>query len=318
MPFKTPDNFQPYTASAEEARSMRSLTPAEAEELGIGKKKKEKPADAAVSLIETQWLNPETKAEQEIQIDIQKEIDFFQRFYETNLGLQIDRDEIQTIWNQNCAELKKEIETYGYDTILIILDNLPEEESLNQKLIETMEETVGGKKKKVEATFQSDNFQSGGSFAKVRNSYSPGYRLVLTHSVSNIEDHPILKAMQSMDVMQVTGLGADEVSRRITNNEELPVDCKLEINGQEIEIKAEGESLEEYMILQRMHFAKTGKFLDTKGSSYARLLKSRSGSRVVGASWSPVGRQLAVYADDPGDALAGLGLRLSRSFQKLA
>ena len=99
--------------------------------------------------------------------------------------------------------------------------------------------------------------------------------------------------------------------------QELPVNCKIEINGQEIEIKAEGESLEEYLLQQAMYFEKTGDHLDKKSSSYARLLKSFSGSRVVSSCWGPDARQLDVVAYDPSFAHAYLGLRLSRSFKKL-
>ena len=142
----------------------------------------------------------------------------------------------------------------------------------------------------------------------------PKYRLVLTHSVQNIEDHPILKATRGKDIMQVTGLDETEVNRRIANGEELPVDCEIEINGQKVKIEAEGESLEDYIIQQRMHFDKTGEHLDAKSNSYARLLKSFSGSRVVRSLWLPVARQLLVHAHDPVVSLGYLGLRLSRSF----
>ena len=317
MPPETPDKFQPYTASAEEADSMRPLTPTEAVEFGIGKKKTEKAKEGGRSLIEARWLNPETSTEQPIEINLEDKLAEFKAFYQDRLGLEIDEAEVRSIWQENYQEIKKEIETYGYDSILIIPENLPKEEVLNQKLIETMEETVGNKKKKVALTWQSDNFKSSGSFAKVRNSYSSKYRLVLTHSIQNLEDHPILKATRNMNVMSVTGLDQAEVNHRITNNKELTVDCKIEINGKEIEIKAEGESLEEYLIQQRMYFDKTGGHLDTKNNSYARLLKSSSGSRVVDANWNPDARQLDVYAHDPGYADAHLGLRLSRSFQKL-
>ena len=114
--------------------------------------------------------------------------------------------------------------------------------------------------------------------------------------------------------MQVTGLDETEVNRRIANGEELPVDCEIEINGQKVKIEAEGESLEDYIIQQRMHFDKTGEHLDAKSNSYARLLKSFSDSRVVSARWDPGRRRLYVYASDPSYSFGYLGLRLSRSF----
>jgi dihydroneopterin aldolase len=262
------------------------------------------------------WQNPETQKEQTIEIDLEKKLDEQKTFYKDRLNLEIDEAKIRSIWKENYAEIKSEMEKYGYDEILILPENLPEEEILNQKLIESMDEGVG--KGKVAATWQSDNFKEGGSFAGVKNSYSSEYRIVLTHSIGSIEDHPILKATRSKNVMQVTGLDNIEVDRRIANGEELPVNCEVEINGQKIRIEAEGESLEEYVVQQRMHFDKTGEHLDVKGNSYTRLLKSRSGARVVRAYWFPLDRQLIVCAHDPGYASDDLGLRLSRSFKKLA
>lgn len=266
------------------------------------------------ALMKAQWKNPETQSEQAIEIDIEKVLVAQKQFYKEGLNVEIDEREVRSIWNKHYAEMRSEIEKCGYDDILIVPDNLPEEEILNQSLIETMGETVSGKKKKVAATFRGSNFTESGSFAGARNSYPAKYRLILTHSIQNIEDHPILKATRNRSVMQVTGLDAAEVGRRIAEGEELPVDCTLEINGQEIVIKAEGESLEEYILQQRMYFDKTGKHLDAEGGSYARLLKSFSGSRVVGSSWRPGDRQLGVGADNPGNAHGNLGLRLSRSF----
>ena len=274
--------------------------------------------ETASTTMKTKWHNPETGQEQTIEIDLEKTLSEQKVFYKSRLNLEIDEREVMSIWNKNYTEIKSEIEKYGYNQVLIVPDNLPEEESLNHSLIETMEENVSGKKKgkkkQVAATYEGGDFKSGGSFAGVRNSYTPKYRLVLTHGIQNIGDHAILKATRNKNVMQVTGLDMDEVNRRIASGEELPVNCEIEINGRKVKIEAEGESLEDYIIQQRMHFDKTGEHLDAKNNSYARLLKSFSGSRVVSSFWHPDDRRLDVSAHDPGSAYGALGLRLSRSF----
>ena len=116
--------------------------------------------------------------------------------------------------------------------------------------------------------------------------------------------------------MDVTGLAKSEVNRRIASGEKLPVDCEIEIDGQTIKIQAEGQSLEEYMVQQALFFEKTGQHLDSKSNSYAWLLKSFSGSRVVSSGWNPDSRQLNVNAGDSSILFDNLGLRLSRSFSK--
>ena len=266
------------------------------------------------SMIKTKWINPETHSEQGIEVDFEKSLSEQKSFYKDKLNLEINESEVKAIWKKNYAEIQAEMEKYGYDSIIIIPNNLPEEETLNRKLIEGIKETVGSNKKKVEATFQGNNFTSGGSFAGVRNSYSSEYRLVLTHSVQSLEDHHIFKNTRNKNIMDVTGLAESEVNRRIASGEKLPVDCEIEIDGQAFKIQAEGQSLEEYMVQQALFFEKTGQHLDSKSNSYAWLLKSFSGSRVVGSGWNPGSRRLDVGADVSSRSAGVLGLRLSRSF----
>jgi len=310
------------TAEIEQGRRMEDLEAADLRKVLAKYQEMEKVlgivVEKSASTLRTMWPNPETGVEQEVKIDLEKTLEEQKTFYKDRLKLEIDEAKVRAIWKENYAEIKSEVEKYGYDEVIIIPEDLPEEEVLNQGLIETMTETVGGKKEKVAATYQGSNFKSGGSFAGVKNSYSPEYHIVLTHSIGNIEDHPILKATRNKTVMGVTGLNEAEVNALIASGSDLQVNCEIEINGQKIKIEAEGESLEEYIVQQGIHFGKTGEHLDAKGSSYARLLKSRSGSRVVYASWYPDDRQLFVYAIDSGIAHGTLGLRLSRSFKKLA
>lgn len=318
MSFEKPD-FQPKTMPKDEFfAEAQVLTEEEKDALGVGKKEKSTSVENenADLKLKTTFRNPETGIEQAIEINVEKALSEQKVFYRDRLNLEIDEREVMSIWNKHFAEIKSEIEKYGYDQILIIPDNLPEEEILNQKLIEMMEENVSGRKRQVAATYKGINFESGGSFAGVRNSYTPKYRLVLTHGVQNIEDHALLKATRDKDVMRLTGLDVDEVNRRIVSGEELPVHYEIEMNGQKFTIEAEGESLEEYIIQERMHFDKTGEHLDAKSNSSVKLLKSFSGSQVVYSYWVPDVRQLRVDAYDPYSAHGGLGLRLSRSFSK--
>ena len=317
MSFEKPENFQPYTLSPEEAKTMRPLTEEEREELGLGERKKEKKLrpEIAGSRLPVTFRNPETGIDQSIEIDLENSLKEQKAFYKKNLNLEINESAVREIWNKHHAEISREIETYGYDSILIIPNNLPEEEILNRDLVETMDEGAG--KGNVAATWQSDNFKNDGkSFAGVRNTYSPEYRLILTHSDQNIYENPAanpyLKATLGKNIMDLTGLDEKEVQKRIKNKQEIKVDFEAVIGGQKKQIQSDGGSLEEYLLQQAMHFKKTGHHLDEKGWTW--LMKSFSGSRVVSSYWYPGARQLDVHADDPGVALDCLGLRLSRSF----
>lgn len=321
MPFETPKNFQPYTASEEETKHLRPLTMGEADELGIGKKKREKKSlpENFDPLLAASFQNPETGKEREISFDIGKEIDFFEELYRKNLGLSLDKTEIISIWGQNYQEMKKEIGIYGYDALLIIPANLPEEEVFNRSVIDAMEENIGGVQTKVSGTYQSADFKAGGSFGGVRNSEIPHYRIILAHSDQNIRNNPaanpFLKATLGKNIMTASGIDAAELQRRIAGNHDILVDFEATIGKQKTRIRAEGLSLKEYEIFQRVFFEKNGKHLDEDGWTW--LIKSFSGSRVVYSRWSPGDRQFSVFADDPGFARGSLGLRLSRSFKKL-
>lgn len=316
--FDNPKDFKPFTTEKEEApRRFRPLTDEEKEELGLEEEtpktkppKKELPSASA----KTKWTNPETQTEQEIEINFEESLAEQKTFYKEKLNIDLDEEKAKDIWNRNYTEIKAGIKIYGYDSILIIPDNLPEEEILNEKLIETMDEGPG--KGKVNATYQSNNFRQGGSFAGIRNSYTPKYRLVLTHSVQNIYNNPnanpFLKATLGKNIMELSNLGQADIDSKISSGQEIKVDFKITINGQEIKIQSDGWSLEEYILQQSMYFEKTGKHLDE--SSWTWLIKSCSGSRVAYSDWSPDDRQLDVAASGPADVNDRLGLRLSRSF----
>ena len=309
MPFEMPKNFQPFTIKKEEdSERFRPLTIEEKEELGLEEKRRK----IASPVLRASWKNPENQNERKIEIDIQKEIQVFDKIYSDKLGIKIDQKEVVAIWNRNFESIKKEIETYGYDTVLIIPENLPDEAVVNEKIIETMDEGVG--KGKIKQTWQNSNFTDGGSFAGVRNLEASKCRIILTKGEQNMSEtnDPLLKATLGKNVLGLTGLSESEIADRIQKGGELPINFKVSIAGKETEIKTEGLSLSEYMIFQGLYFEKNKKHLDEKGWTW--LTKSCSGSRVVGSGWGPGSRRLGVGADDSSASGGDLGLRLSRSF----
>jgi len=175
--------------------------------------------------------------------------------------------------------------------------------------------------KKVAKTYQSDSFKNGGSWQGAQSIEKPKTRIILVHSAQNLEDHPILKATLNKNIPDLTGLAKKEVKERIQNQESLLVNFEAVIGDQKIPVQAEGLSMEEYLVFQRIYFEETGKHLDEIGWTW--LLKSRlkasglpAGSRVADAGWSPYDRQLFACANYPEDRYDDLGGRLSRSFSK--
>lgn len=303
--FEAPKNFQPFTTEKKDAfKRFRPLTNKEKAELGLGEKRKSK--EIASPILRASWKNPETQVEREIKIDIQERIDLFEKIYHDNLQMKIDRNEIISIWNRNFKSIKREIEIYGYDAVLIVPENLPTEQEVNEKIIETMNE--GADKVKVAATkYWIDK-------SSIVTPKKPKYKIILTKEDRNMSEtvDPFLKTTLGKSIEYLTGLNKQEITERIQKGGELPINFKTNIGGREIEVKADGMSLSEYMIFQRAHFEKNKNHLDENGWTW--LPKSCSGSRVVRSSWAPDGRQLYVSANDPDDAYGDLGLRLSRSF----
>ena len=297
--------FQPRTMPKEEFFAKASaLTEEELRKLDFGKKEKKSLPENVDPVLRTTFRNPETKAEQVIEINLEEKISESKIFYKDNFNLDINESEIRSVWNKHYAEIKNEAEKYGYDSVIIVPENLPSEADVNKKAVETMDEGAG--KGKVAATKYWVEQQSISSIKENK------YKIILVHSAQNLADHPMLKATKGKNIIDLAGIDKTEVERSIASGQELTADFKAQIGGQEIEIKADSLSLEEYEIFQRMYFEKNGKHLDESGWTW--LLKSRSGSRVVISSWYPDDRQLAVHAYDPVFSHAYLGLRLSRSF----
>ena len=266
--------------------------------------------------ITASWTNPETGETKEITLNLKEYLATHQALYRKHLNLEITPDHeraFRQIWRQNRAEIQREIELYGYDTLLLIPENLPDLETLNTKLIETMpdDKTNTGR---VRPTYQSDDFKQGGSWSGVKNTAPSQPRLILTKGVQNIyhSQDPIMEATLGKNIMALTGLSQAEVEKKIQNNEPLPINFEADIKGQKIRISAEGLFLEEYLLHQRLYFDQTGKHLDEQGWTW--LLKSLSGSRVVGVRWDLAYRELLVGADGPGAVGGDLGGRFSRSF----
>jgi DNA-binding Lrp family transcriptional regulator len=272
--------------------------------------------------ISANWQNPETGETKEITLNFKEEFKTFQKFYQEQLELELDEKEFKRIWRKNKKEMKEEMEKYGYDQILFLPADLPQNETLNEKLIETMVELQEGK---VKETWQSNSFQAGGSWQGAQSIEKPKNRIILVHSAQNPEGHPLLKATRKKNIPDLTGLSEEEIQRRIQNREPLGVNFEAIVENQKKEkisvpIQAESLSMEEYLVFQRIYFEKNQKHFDE--SDWIWLLKSRlskpdkSGSRVARAGWGPHARQLYASASDPVARGGRLGCRPSRSFSK--
>ena len=128
-------------------------------------------------------------------------------------------------------------------------------------------------------TLQGDNFKEGGSFASAKSQNVDKSRIVLVNKTQNLKDSPELAKT-------------------------------LNIKGQDA-IKKEILILEDYLIFQRKYFEETEKHLDENGRTW---LDTKSGARLVNASWNPGGGRVGVFIDGLDAQSDLLGARPSRSF----
>lgn len=285
------------TGKTEEAQKLKSQIEVKLSQL------KEKIIPKEIKAI---FTNPETNEQKETIFNIQEKIQEWQEFYQKHDLPILNEQEIKKIFQKNKAEIQKEMETYGYDNILIIPENLPNTEQLHQKMTKEYKET-----------WQSGNFKEGGGFAGAKHTENQKTRIILCHNDQNIYDNQkanvFEKATLNKNLMQLSGLTEQKIQQKIQNQENIPVNFETTINGKTIKVQAEGLSLNEYLIFQRQYQEKNQKHLDEAG--YTWLLKTFSAARVVSSGWVPGSGRLTVNADDSADSNGSLSCRLSRSFE---
>ena len=138
---------------------------------------------------------------------------------------------------------------------------------------------LADKMKMEKGNYTSSNFDAGGGFAGAKSDNVDKPRLVLVHKTQNLKDRPELKQT-------------------------------FNTKGKDVKLD-EALTLEDYLVFQRKYFEETGKHLDEDGWTW---LATKSGARLVHASWNPSGGKLYVHANDLGYQYGNLGVRPSRSF----
>ncbi|MEI7425570.1 MAG: hypothetical protein WCK16_01420 [Candidatus Moraniibacteriota bacterium] len=86
--------------------------------------------------ITASYLNSKTNKTKEIKFNIPEVIEKQKAFYQAHNLENFNEQEVKKIFQCHKAEIQREMETCGYDTITIIPANLPTTETLNQKMTE--------------------------------------------------------------------------------------------------------------------------------------------------------------------------------------
>ncbi|TAK95134.1 hypothetical protein EPO05_05060 [Patescibacteria group bacterium] len=271
----------------------------------------------APSSCKVTFSDPETHLESEIDIDIESALYSFANLYVGKLDLEIDYEKVRDIWRRNYREIKREMAKYGYSRLLIVPDDLPDEATLNQKLVETGFRHQAGRLEPVHKTHQYAEFKVGGSFQGLRSPEEAKYRLILTHRTDNVHHNqwanPFLKATLGKGLDFISSLNLEEINRRVEQGEKIPVNFEVQINGSTYPVRAEGLSLKTYLLLQGVCERESWTHLDTQGSTW--LPGSFSGPRIVFAFWNEDSARFEINAGHPSLSDDVLACRFGKSFE---
>ena len=137
---------------------------------------------------------------------------------------------------------------------------------------------------------ESPNFKEGGSFAGAVSSNTDKPRIILFHK----KTLPEIEAETGLDVhLNIT---PDEVLELFKQNPN------------------EHMTLPDFLIMEKYLFEKFNFHISDWGTKSGQWLNTKSGTRLVHSSWSPVDRKLGVDADALDFRGGVLGVRPSRCF----
>jgi hypothetical protein len=247
--------------------------------------------------IEIIWANPETGEKKEISLDINQQIEQWKSFYDKYTILMPDENSIKECWRRNHKKIKKEMENYGYDYLLIVPADLPDTQTLNELMCGEYAETL-----------QSDGFKHAGGLRGAKHVLNLDSRIVLTKEVQNFKEDPLFRQTSGKGISDLSGFPRETVLDAIKcRMGAIPIDFEAEINNKRIKIYARGLSLNEYLIFQRQYFEKSGLHLDDK---YRTLItESFIELEMLEVGWNASFGGLVV-AISSGD----IGCRFTRSF----
>lgn len=230
--------------------------------------------------------NPEKKIAsyvENIDVNIEHAIRSHTAFYkEHDIELPSDFAEtMRDIWRRNYVEMKKAIEEYGFNYLLLIPEKLSPLSELDEKMTKGYE--LNGVR--TQTHFWVDKNSITKNFSVMSKAH-----ILLLHNTLELDDHPILK-----DTLNIK-------SQNIAPQNDLTLE-EYEILQRQL-LSKQGENI--------IH-------IDTKRVTWcpgSEVPPSSKGGfpRVVNACWRPVEGQLGVSAGDPDYSYDSLGCRLSRSF----
>ena len=244
-------------------------------------------------IIQETYIDKETKQEEQIEINIEKELKYWNNFYKENKvdwttlpeSIQLQEDQVQ--------EMKRLIKEHGFNKVLIIPENivgLPEFK--NDELIKPAEnysKLHDLMTKTYNESWQYDNFKEDKSFDGIYDN-SVKLRIILTKDIKELDDDKLFK--------DTLGKSPDKLKEQFID--------KLDLQSL---------SVSEYLIYQKEYFTRTGKHLDENKWIWLLNSKMPISSRIPGSGWAPGSSRLLFNSYSASSSLDYEGFRPSGSFE---
>ena len=244
--------------------------------------------------IETQIIKAKTPEGREIRFDMEKEREKWQEFYEKH-NLKTDIPEIK-LKEEQIKEIQNLIEKGYVDELAIIADELSYSD-VEREMTQGYEETRTG-----------GNFDADGGFATLDQQETPSassgqakkrFHLVFYKKVKELDQDPFLK--------------------QTLNKSPEDIDALFKQLEQEQNIKLQGLSGKDYLVIQRkfVEETETSKDIQDKdrhmdANRWTWCLRSVfPGGHVLGATWHPADRQVELRSGSPDNRDSGRGARSS-------
>lgn len=255
----------------------------------------------------------EEPIETPIEINIVNEAKLTRVFYERH-GIKIPEnfeERAREIWAKNFKAIEKEMATYGYDSVLIIPDDLPSLEELHEKMAAAFTTTAFSKE-----------FSVSEPFGKVKdlNISSNRFRIILLHGTQKIKNNPLLAQTKDKTPAELTGLQTHQIEEAIAKRGKLKIQLPLKgvrfgrsKDAANSDLSADVMTLAEYLIFQRLFMEERGVFLGSDGVG-TWTLGTALNNRLTNIGYSVVGGFIDISSQFPNEQGHNVGCRICKSF----
>ena len=229
-------------------------------------------------------------------LDLEQALERFMDLYQSR-KVKLAKDfatHLREIWKRKRNQIEQTARRLHYDAVAVIPGGV--------KLPEFHRQMTQG----YDPTWESANFQEGGSWAGIKSFQVETDRIILFHDCLELDVHPLTKQLLGQNLFQITGLSEAELTQRIAQGK--PFKGQIQVDGKLQTF--DGFAPEDWLAINAERVKRTKQHLDSETCSW--LIRSCCGRRVPGLLWN--GDRLYAHALEPGYRYAHLAPRPAAVF----